>query len=338
MPSKNQLSQPPKVFLSYPREKKAIATEIYNELVAQRVDVWYDKKDLEYGDDAELVIREKIKASIIVIILLSDETFEDDRFIHFEIDCALKRKQRNPPGSIYIIPARLADLASPYHDLDSLTPVDLFPLDRRKDRINKLIQRVQETINSKMSCQPDSSSTAVLKIRPATAPLKTDQIKWPRLSIGDFIDVELLVIELKSNTQHPFRKIFRSKADAFIKDRVDNFGESDSFAAQLEQLANALNVVLTSCDLAANERLTSWIVEDRAKQVVKNQTSTQLHKADGTDDFLRFRRKFRRGKGRFALNRYILGELYWRRRPPTAKLSRDLDLIMRKNLGSLSTS
>jgi hypothetical protein len=121
-------SQPGRtVFISYAREDYEFAERIYHELRRRGFSPWLDKKSLLPGEDWQSTIRNAIKSSSYILILISKSSVNKRGQFQVEIKQALSVYDEVPPGDIFIIPARL-DKTTPRHDvLNTVQWVDLFP-------------------------------------------------------------------------------------------------------------------------------------------------------------------------------------------------------------------
>lgn len=94
------------VFLCHASQDKAAVEDLYKALVVDGFDPWLDKKKLKPGQKWEEEILKAVTASDAVIVCLSRHTNKVG-FIQKEIRVALESADRQPPGKIFIIPARL---------------------------------------------------------------------------------------------------------------------------------------------------------------------------------------------------------------------------------------
>jgi hypothetical protein len=65
----------PKVFVSYARQDRALARDIFRVLKPMNVDVWSDE-ELRVGDDWKDTLRSRLKESTHFVFVLSPRTFD----------------------------------------------------------------------------------------------------------------------------------------------------------------------------------------------------------------------------------------------------------------------
>lgn len=93
------------VFLSYAHEDHSVAAEIATALDAAGVDVWFDNRRLEAGDDFRLVIEKNIENCSYFVPLLSRHTAQlDKRFFQREWHKAIDEAKEWPEGYPFIQP------------------------------------------------------------------------------------------------------------------------------------------------------------------------------------------------------------------------------------------
>jgi len=103
---------PLKVFLSYAHSDKEEVYKLYKRLVKVGVDTWIDKERLLAGQDWSTEIRKAVKKSDVVVVCLSRQ-FSKAGFRQKEVRIALEESDMKPPGTVYIIPAKLEDCEVP---------------------------------------------------------------------------------------------------------------------------------------------------------------------------------------------------------------------------------
>jgi hypothetical protein len=140
--------RPLKVFLCHAHADRDAVRALYNRLVKDGVDAWFDKEKLLPGQDWELEIRKAVRESDVVVVCLSKQ-FNQAGFRQKEVRLALDTAMEKPEGEIFIIPARLEEC----DNLESLRKwhwVDLFEDDgyemlmralrARADKIGAILQ------------------------------------------------------------------------------------------------------------------------------------------------------------------------------------------------------
>ncbi|OIP53328.1 MAG: hypothetical protein AUK31_01655 [Fibrobacteres bacterium CG2_30_45_31] len=110
------------VFLSYASEDKTIARQTRDALEAEGVDVWFDEKKLESGDQYEGVIAQNIQdASFFVPIVTPNTLIQQRRFFHFEWNKAIEEAKFRPVGIPFILPLVSGDI-----DVDNMLIPEAF--------------------------------------------------------------------------------------------------------------------------------------------------------------------------------------------------------------------
>lgn len=102
-----------RIFLAHAREDKAQVQKLYGELKARGFKPWFDKFDLIPGQIWETEIEKAIRHAAVFVACLSNRSVEKGGFVQKELRMALAAFGERPPGSIYLIPARLDDCEVP---------------------------------------------------------------------------------------------------------------------------------------------------------------------------------------------------------------------------------
>jgi hypothetical protein len=111
----NELAGPAEVksgaiFLSYASEDLPAAQALRDELERAGVDVWFDKKALEAGDDFEAKIRSRIESCSLFVPIISRHTLTPlKRFFRLEWDHAEKVAVWVPSSARFILPVAVDD-------------------------------------------------------------------------------------------------------------------------------------------------------------------------------------------------------------------------------------
>ncbi|HEU4692707.1 MAG TPA: toll/interleukin-1 receptor domain-containing protein [Vicinamibacterales bacterium] len=99
------------VFLSYAHEDHHIAVEVASALDAAGVDVWFDKRRLEAGDNFRLVIEKNIEHCSYFVPLISQNTARlEKRFFQREWHKAIDEAKEWPEGYPFIQPIVVDDV------------------------------------------------------------------------------------------------------------------------------------------------------------------------------------------------------------------------------------
>jgi hypothetical protein len=99
-----------KVFISYADKDKVIKDELRRSLVvleAEKTIMLWDRGDLLGGQRSEVVVRENLEQSRIVLLLISSDFMADDGWCKFEMDMAMERLEF---GIVHVVPIRLRDV------------------------------------------------------------------------------------------------------------------------------------------------------------------------------------------------------------------------------------
>jgi len=102
-----------RIFLAHAREDKAQVRKLYADLQAEGFDPWLDEEDLIPGQDWVSVITEAIRQAGIFLACLSSRSVGKQGFVQTEFRMALTAYGERPPGTIYLIPAKLDDCEIP---------------------------------------------------------------------------------------------------------------------------------------------------------------------------------------------------------------------------------
>ncbi len=131
-----------KVFLCHSKEDKLKARELYQKLVGDGIDPWFDEVNLLPGSDWDTEIRKAIRNSDAVLILMSRSSMTKEGYVHIEIRIALEVSQELPEGDIYVIPVRLEECEVP-RPLNQWHYADLFKENGYELLLNSLNARAQ---------------------------------------------------------------------------------------------------------------------------------------------------------------------------------------------------
>jgi hypothetical protein len=110
--------EPGSIFLSYASEDRPAVEALRSELESAGVDVWFDRDDLQGGDDYEAKIKRNIEACSLFVPVLSRHTLTSRRrFFRVEWEHAGEVAVRVPPSQRYIVPIVLDEVAPDDPDL-----------------------------------------------------------------------------------------------------------------------------------------------------------------------------------------------------------------------------
>jgi hypothetical protein len=96
-----------RVFLCHSSGDKPAVRDLYHRLCDENVESWLDEEDLLPGQDWEVEIRNAIKTIDIVIVCLSKGAINKTGYVQKEIKFALDEADKQPEGTIFIIPVKL---------------------------------------------------------------------------------------------------------------------------------------------------------------------------------------------------------------------------------------
>ncbi|MDP2996464.1 MAG: TIR domain-containing protein [Bryobacterales bacterium] len=101
------------VFLCHSAEDKPAVRELYVRLRQDGFSAWLDEEDLLPGQDWKEGIAAAVRKSDVVVVCLSRSSIVRTGFVQWEIRFALDVADEKPPGIVFIIPARLEEVAVP---------------------------------------------------------------------------------------------------------------------------------------------------------------------------------------------------------------------------------
>ena len=99
------------IFLSYASEDRALVQEICGTLEKAGMDVWFDRHDLEPGDDFARKIRMTIEGCSLFVPILSRSCLKRNRrFLQLEWDHATTEARKTPASRHFIVPVVIDDV------------------------------------------------------------------------------------------------------------------------------------------------------------------------------------------------------------------------------------
>jgi len=135
------LSKQLRIFLLYARADQAAVHHLYQRLVKQGADVWFDQEKILPGQDWEKEIHKAIHNSDIVIVCLSKQFNQQGGYRHEELRIAVEKASSLPEDEIFLIPARLEMCDTP-EPLRRWQRVDLFEAHGYKKLMSALKEHV----------------------------------------------------------------------------------------------------------------------------------------------------------------------------------------------------
>ena len=102
-----------RVFLCHSHKDKPLVRSLCAWLRAENVDPWFDEESLLPGQDWHEEIKKALRSIDAVIICFSTRWVNKAGFIHKEIKTVLEIADEQPPGNIFIIPAKFEECEIP---------------------------------------------------------------------------------------------------------------------------------------------------------------------------------------------------------------------------------
>lgn len=102
-----------RVFLCHSSGDKLSVRKLYQRLKACDVDPWLDEEDLLAGQDWEYEIGKVVRETDVVIVCLSCGSINKTGFMQKEIKFALDVADKQPEGTIFLIPLKLEECEMP---------------------------------------------------------------------------------------------------------------------------------------------------------------------------------------------------------------------------------
>ena len=111
--------QPGAVFISYAHEDTAAAQKVRNALDAAGIDVWFDQRRLEGGDDFDAQIKRHIRACSLFLPIISARTqARHEGYFRLEWDLAAERSRLIADTIPFILPVAI----DPVGENEALVP------------------------------------------------------------------------------------------------------------------------------------------------------------------------------------------------------------------------
>ena len=125
------MSKPEKfeVFLAHSKRDKEYVRAIHQLLALDGFYPWLDEVNLIAGQNWELDIANAVERALVIAVFLSKSAVSKEGYLHKEIAIALETAQRQPEGSIAIVPIRIDDVEPP-RSLRHLQWIDVQYIDR----------------------------------------------------------------------------------------------------------------------------------------------------------------------------------------------------------------
>ena len=115
------------IFISYAREDAENARKLYNRLLMEGHNPWFDEQCIQPGQDWEQTIETAIGKCKYFIALLSSYSLEKRGYVQKELKKGLDTLETIPFSQIFLIPVRVEQCYPKHPVLNRLHWVDLFP-------------------------------------------------------------------------------------------------------------------------------------------------------------------------------------------------------------------
>ena len=146
------------IFINYAREDRVIAARISNELEAAGVAHWIDVKSLQPGQDWKREIRQALRGSDYIMLLLSSHSVSKRGYVQREIKEAIDLSAELPRGEVFLLPVRIDDCQPRDDELAALNWVDLFPdPDLRLQFLVKDLKALTDTAPARPETRADAA-------------------------------------------------------------------------------------------------------------------------------------------------------------------------------------
>ena len=139
-------TSPLRIFLCHSSGDKPEVRNLYQRLSCDGFDPWLDEEKLLGGQDFEREIAKAVQTSDVVIICLSHKAITKAGFVHKEIKYALDEAEKQPEGTIFLIPLKLEECDVPER-LQHLHWVNLFE-EKGYGRLMSSLRFITGTITS----------------------------------------------------------------------------------------------------------------------------------------------------------------------------------------------
>ena len=118
-------TQQTNIFLIHAHSDRETVRKLYQRLVSDGLNVWFDAERLQPGQDWQNEIRDALLKCDVVIVCLSKAFDKQHGYRHEELKLALEKANFLPNDEVFIIPVRLEKCDMP-ESLRHLHRVDLF--------------------------------------------------------------------------------------------------------------------------------------------------------------------------------------------------------------------
>lgn len=102
-----------RAFLCHASDDKPKARDLYKRLLKDKFSPWLDEENILPGQDWNHEIKKAVRASDVVLVLVSSSSINKAGYVQKEIRQAIDVAEEQPEGAIFIIPVRLEDCPVP---------------------------------------------------------------------------------------------------------------------------------------------------------------------------------------------------------------------------------
>jgi len=106
-------TSPLRIFLCHSSGDKPAVRNLYQRLSSDGFDPWLDEEKLLPRQEWEVEIAKAVQTSDVVIVCLSHKAINKAGYVHKEIKDALDEAEKQPEGTIYLIPLKLEECDVP---------------------------------------------------------------------------------------------------------------------------------------------------------------------------------------------------------------------------------
>lgn len=133
-----------RVFLCHASNDKPSVRALYQWLHADNFDPWFDEESLLPGHEWEYEIEKAVRRSDVIVVCLSQRSINKRGYVQKEIKLALDEADKQPEGTIFIIPVKLEECDVPQR-LSHLQWVNLFE-ERGYQRLMRALEVALESL------------------------------------------------------------------------------------------------------------------------------------------------------------------------------------------------
>lgn len=125
------------IFLIHAHSDRETIRGLYQRLVSDGLNVWFDAERLQPGQNWQNEIRDALLKCDVVLVCLTRSFDKQQGYRHEELKLALEKTSFLPDDAVFIIPLRLQKCETP-ESLRHLHRVDLFKAGGYKRLLNTL--------------------------------------------------------------------------------------------------------------------------------------------------------------------------------------------------------